>query len=106
MQVLEVIKSEKMMSSANMIGKQLRRSLLNLRDRCAAAAEQPPYHDIPTTRFPCVGDVRGCGLVQSLEIVEDKEGKVGTNNHNNDDMKLASVSRWPVRSSPRRSCSG
>ena len=33
MQVLEVIKSEKMMSSANMIGKQLRRSLLNLRDR-------------------------------------------------------------------------
>ena len=37
--------------------------------------------DIPLTRFPCVGDVRGCGLVQSLEIVEDKEGKVGTNNH-------------------------
>ena len=40
--------------------------------------------DIPITRFPCVGDVRGCGLVQSLEIVEEKEGKVGTNNHNND----------------------
>ena len=62
--------------------------------------------DIPTTRFPCVGDVRGCGLVQSLEIVEDKEGKVGTNNHNNNDKKLPTVSRWPARTSPRRSCSG
>ena len=62
--------------------------------------------DIPTTRFPCVGDVRGCGLVQSLEIVEDKEGKVGTNTHNNDDKKLPTVSRWPARISPRRSCSG
>merc|ERR1712242_55626 len=53
--VLEVIKNEKLISSANRVGRTLQQSLQDLKER-----------------FPCVGDVRGRGLVQAVEVVNNK----------------------------------
>jgi len=57
--VLEVIKNEKLISSASMVGKHLQKSLLKIKDK-----------------YDCIGDVRGCGLMQSLEIVNNKEERI------------------------------
>jgi len=59
MSVLEVIKNEKLISSANRVGKHLQKSLLNIKER-----------------FTCVGDVRGSGLVHAVEIVDNKEERI------------------------------
>jgi len=59
MSVLEVIKNEKLISSANRVGKHLQKSLLNIKER-----------------FTCVGDVRGSGLVHAIEIVDNKEERI------------------------------
>jgi len=56
--VLEVIKNEKLMSSANMVGKHLNKCLNNIKER-----------------FDMIGDVRGSGLIQAIEIVKNKEYK-------------------------------
>jgi len=57
--VLEVIKNEKLMSSANRVGKYLQRSLLNIKQK-----------------FDFVGDVRGTGLMHAIEIVNNKEERI------------------------------
>jgi len=57
--VLEVIKNEKLMSSANRVGKYLQRSLQGIKEK-----------------FDCVGDVRGTGLMHGIEIVNNKEERI------------------------------
>jgi len=57
--VLEVIKNEKLISSANRVGRTLQQGLQELKDR-----------------FSCVGDVRGKGLMQAIEIVNNKEERL------------------------------
>jgi len=57
--VLEVIKNEKLMSSAQMVGKYLKEELIKLKER-----------------YSIVGDCRGLGLCQALEIVGSKSRKI------------------------------
>merc|ERR1712106_678678 len=57
--VLEIVKNEKLVSSAKMVGKHLQKSLQELQQK-----------------HPCLGDVRGVGLVQGLEIVNNKEDRI------------------------------
>jgi len=57
--VFEIVKNEKLVSSAKMVGKHLQKSLQELQQK-----------------HPCLGDVRGVGLVQGLEIVNNKEDRI------------------------------
>jgi len=57
--VLEIIKNEKLMSSANIVGKHLNKSLHQIKEK-----------------FDVVGDVRGSGLIQAIEIVNNKQERL------------------------------
>jgi len=57
--VLDIVKNEKLQSSAKMVGKHLKNSLNNLKEK-----------------FDCLGDIRGCGLLQSVEIVNNKQERI------------------------------
>jgi len=57
--VLDIVKNEKLQSSAKMVGKHLQNSLINLKDK-----------------FDCIGDIRGCGLLQAIEIVNNREDRI------------------------------
>jgi len=57
--VLDIIRNEKLQSSARMVGKHLQNELINLQDR-----------------FDCIGDVRGCGLLQAMEIVNNRRDRI------------------------------
>lgn len=57
--VLEILKNEKLMSSARMVGKYLTSEFERIMDK----------HEI-------LGDHRGCGLVHSIEIVKTKSSKL------------------------------
>eukprot|EP00092_Neocalanus_flemingeri_P027364 GFUD01029679.1.p1 GENE.GFUD01029679.1~~GFUD01029679.1.p1 ORF type:complete len:562 (+),score=149.73 GFUD01029679.1:180-1865(+) len=57
--VFEIIKNEKLVSSAKMVGRHLYKSLQELQ-----------------SKHRCLGDVRGAGLVQGLEIVNNKEERI------------------------------
>jgi len=57
--VLEIVKNEKLQSSAKMVGKHLQNSLINLKDK-----------------FSCIGDIRGSGLLQAIEIVNNRQERI------------------------------
>jgi len=57
--VFEIVKNEKLVSSAKMVGKHLHKSLQDLQ-----------------LKHRILGDVRGAGLVQGLEIVNNKEERI------------------------------
>jgi len=57
--VLDIITNEKLVSSANMVGRHLHKSLEDLH-----------------MKYESLGDVRGCGLLQALEIVNNKQDKL------------------------------
>ena len=59
-EVLKVIDDEGMQENAHVLGERLTKGLLELQ-----------------SRYPQVGDVRGKGLMQGLEIVTDPESKTG-----------------------------
>jgi len=57
--VLDIVKNEKLQSSAKMVGKHLQNSLISLKDK-----------------FDCIGDIRGRGLLQGVEIVNNKRERI------------------------------
>jgi len=57
--VFEIVKNEKLVSSAKMVGKHLHKALEEIKQR-----------------HPCVGDVRGAGLLLGIEIVNNKEDRI------------------------------
>jgi len=57
--VFEIVKNEKLVSSAKMVGKHLHKGLEEIKQR-----------------HPCVGDVRGAGLLLGIEIVNNKEDRI------------------------------
>jgi len=57
--VLDIVRNEKLQSSARMVGKHLQNELINLQDK-----------------FDCIGDVRGCGLLQAMEIVNNRRDRI------------------------------
>jgi len=57
--VLDIVKNEKLQSSARMVGKHLQNELINLQDK-----------------FECIGDVRGVGLLQAMEIVNNRRDRI------------------------------
>jgi len=61
--VFEIVKNEKLVSSAKMVGRHLLKSLQELQQK-----------------HQCLGDVRGAGLVQGLEIVNNKQERIPTPN--------------------------
>jgi len=54
--VFEIVKNEKLVSSAKMVGKHLHKSLEEIKQK-----------------YPCVGDIRGGGLLLGIEIVNNKD---------------------------------
>jgi len=57
--VFEIVQNEKLVSSAKMVGRHLHKSLQELQ-----------------LKHRCIGDVRGAGLVQGIEIVNNKEERI------------------------------
>jgi len=57
--VLDIVRNEKLQSSARMVGKHLQNELRNLQEK-----------------FDCIGDVRGCGLLQAMEIVNNRRDRI------------------------------
>jgi len=57
--VFEIVQNEKLVSSAKMVGRHLHKALQELQQK-----------------HRCIGDVRGAGLVQGLEIVNNKEERI------------------------------
>ena len=55
---IEVIEEEKLLDNAHTVGAHLRRKLEELQEK-----------------YPLIGDVRGMGLMQALELVKDRQTK-------------------------------